>query len=60
MGKSRLVYEFAHSHQTKGWRVLESASVFYGKATPYFPVIDLLQRYAHIEEHDDADHAGPK
>jgi tetratricopeptide (TPR) repeat protein len=32
---------------------LESASVSYGKATPYFPVIDLLRRYAHVEEHDD-------
>ena len=26
--------------------MLESASVSYGKATPYFPVIDLLKRYA--------------
>jgi tetratricopeptide (TPR) repeat protein len=34
--------------------VLESASVSYGKATPYFPVIDLLKRYCHIEERDDA------
>ena len=25
--------------------MLESASVSYGKATPYFPVIDLLKRY---------------
>ena len=33
--------------------MLESASVSYGKATPYFPVIDLLKRYAHVEEHDD-------
>ena len=33
--------------------VLESASVSYGKATPYFPVIDLLRRYCHVEEHDD-------
>jgi hypothetical protein len=33
--------------------VLESASVSYGKATPYFPVIDLLKRYCHIEERDD-------
>jgi tetratricopeptide (TPR) repeat protein len=24
-----------------------------GKATPYFPVIDLLKRYTHVEEHDD-------
>ena len=41
------------SHHTPGWLVLESASVSYGKATPYFPVIDLLKRYAHVEEHDD-------
>jgi class 3 adenylate cyclase/tetratricopeptide (TPR) repeat protein len=53
VGKSRLVYEFVHSHHTPGWLVLESASVSYGKATPYFPVIDLLKRYAHVEEHDD-------
>ena len=52
-GKSRLVYEFIHSHHTPGWLVLESASVSYGKATPYFPVIDLLKRYSHVEEHDD-------
>ena len=53
VGKSRLVYEFAHSHHTQGWRVLESASVSYGKATPYFPVIELLKRYCHLEDHDD-------
>src|SRR5207245_2096417 len=53
VGKSRLVYECVHSHRTQGWRVLESASVSYGKATPYFPVIDLLRRYTHIEERDD-------
>jgi class 3 adenylate cyclase/tetratricopeptide (TPR) repeat protein len=53
VGKSRLVYEFVHSHHTPGWLVLESASVSYGKATPYFPVIDLLRRYCHVEEHDD-------
>ena len=53
VGKSRLVYEFVHSHRTQGWLVLESASVSYGKATPYFPVLDLLRRYAHVEEHDD-------
>jgi class 3 adenylate cyclase len=53
VGKSRLVYEFVHAHHTSGWLVLESASVSYGKATPYFPVIDLLRRYCHVEEHDD-------
>src|SRR5207249_3746272 len=50
VGKSRLAYEFVHSHCTQGWLVLESASVSYGKATPYFPVIDLLKRYAHVED----------
>ncbi|HEX9869210.1 MAG TPA: adenylate/guanylate cyclase domain-containing protein, partial [Candidatus Tectomicrobia bacterium] len=44
VGKSRLVYECVHAHHTQGWRVLESASVSYGKATPYFPVVDLLKR----------------
>jgi class 3 adenylate cyclase/tetratricopeptide (TPR) repeat protein len=53
VGKSRLVYEFVHSHHTPGWLVLESASVSYGRATPYFPVIDLLKRYGHIEDQDD-------
>ena len=52
VGKSRLVYECVHSHQTQGWLVLESASVSYGKATPYFPVLDLLRRYAHVDEGD--------
>src|SRR5262244_3020453 len=52
VGKSRLVYEFVHSHHTPGWLVLESASVSYGKATPYFPVLDILRRYSHVEEHD--------
>ena len=53
VGKSRLVYEFIHAHHTQGWRVLESASVSYGKATPYFPVVDLLKRYAHVEDADE-------
>ena len=53
VGKSRLVYEFAHTHHTRGWLVLESASVSYGKATPYFPVIDLLKRYVHAEDQDE-------
>jgi class 3 adenylate cyclase/tetratricopeptide (TPR) repeat protein len=54
VGKSRLVYEVVHSHRTHGWRVLESASVSYGKATPYFPVIDLLKPYCQIDEGYDA------
>ena len=53
VGKSRLVYECVHSPRTQGWLVLESASVSYGKATPYFPVIDLLKRYVHVEDADE-------
>jgi class 3 adenylate cyclase/tetratricopeptide (TPR) repeat protein len=52
VGKSRLLYEFVRSHRTRGWLVLESVSMSYGKATAYFPVIDLLKRYVHIEEGD--------
>src|SRR5262249_47244777 len=54
VGKSRLVYECVHSHRTQGWRVLESASVSYGQATPYFPVTNLLKRYCHVDDGDDA------
>ncbi len=53
VGKSRLVYECVHAHHTQGWRVLESTSVSYGKATPYFPVVDLLKRYVHVEDADE-------
>ena len=48
------MYECLHSHRTQGWRVLESASVSYGKATPYFPVLDLLKRYAQVDDHDES------
>jgi tetratricopeptide (TPR) repeat protein len=53
VGKSRLIYEFTHSHHLQGWLVLESASVSYGKATSYLPVIDLLKGYFKIQDRDD-------
>src|SRR5262245_19326859 len=53
VGKSRLVYEFTHSHRLQGWLVLEAASVSYGKTTSYLPVIDLLQGYFKIQDRDD-------
>jgi tetratricopeptide (TPR) repeat protein len=52
VGKSRLVYEFLHSHHTQGWLRLESSSVSYGTATAYLPVCDLLKTYCHIEDRD--------
>ena len=53
VGKSRLLHEFVHSPHTQGWLALEAASVSYGKAAPYFPVVDLLKRYMHVEDGDE-------
>jgi class 3 adenylate cyclase/tetratricopeptide (TPR) repeat protein len=53
VGKSRLLYEFTHSHRMQGSLVLEAASVSYGKATSYLPVIDLLKGYFKIQDRDD-------
>jgi class 3 adenylate cyclase/tetratricopeptide (TPR) repeat protein len=53
VGKSRLYWEFTHSHRAQGWLMLESDTVSYGKATAYLPVIDLLKGYFHIEGRDD-------
>src|SRR5262245_6570973 len=53
VGKSRLFYEFIHSHRAQGWLVLESFSVSYGKATAYLPVIDLLKTYFQIADRDE-------
>jgi len=53
VGKSRLFWEFTRSHRTTGCLVLESTSVSYGKATAYLPLLELLKRYARIEDRDD-------
>jgi class 3 adenylate cyclase/tetratricopeptide (TPR) repeat protein len=53
VGKSRVTYEFTHSHRVKDWLVLEASSVSYGKATSYLPVIDLLKDYFKIANRDD-------
>jgi hypothetical protein len=53
VGKSRLVYEFTRSQRTRDWLLLEGASVSYGRASAYRPVIDLLKAYFRIEDRDD-------
>jgi class 3 adenylate cyclase/tetratricopeptide (TPR) repeat protein len=58
VGKSRLFYEFTRSHhvlgpQGAGWRVLETSSVSYGKATPFQPLAELLRGYIHSDDRDD-------
>jgi class 3 adenylate cyclase/tetratricopeptide (TPR) repeat protein len=55
MGKSRLVHEFARHQLPPGWLVLEAESVSYGKATPYFPLIEMLRRYFQIGDEETVD-----
>jgi class 3 adenylate cyclase/tetratricopeptide (TPR) repeat protein len=45
IGKSRLVHEFTRHQLSPGWLVIEGASASYGKATPYFPLIEMLRHY---------------
>ena len=52
VGKSRLFFEFKAKNQS-GWMVLETFSVSHGKASAYFPVIDLLHNYFKIIGDDD-------
>src|SRR5881296_1135039 len=64
VGKSRLYYEFTHSHRVQDCFVIASTSVSYGKAASYFPphrfVEDLLpdrrpgRRSAHTRKGDGA------
>ena len=54
VGKSRLFWEFTHSHRLDGWLLLESSSVSYGKATAFLPILDLLRAYFQLEPRDDA------
>jgi hypothetical protein len=37
----------------QGWSALEGASVSYGKAMSYLPVINLLKGYFEIQDQDD-------
>jgi class 3 adenylate cyclase/tetratricopeptide (TPR) repeat protein len=50
MGKSRLVHEFTRHQLRPGWLVLEGASVSFGKATPYLPLVEMLRRYFQIAD----------
>ena len=52
VGTSCLFWELIHSHRVHGWPILQSASVSYGRATAYLPVIELLRGYFAIESRD--------
>src|SRR5262249_35094883 len=55
VGKSRLLWEFINSERVRDSLILVTTAAFYGKGTPYLPIIDLLKRYFKIEPRDDAD-----
>ncbi len=53
VGKSRLFWEFTHSHRSHGWLIMEAQATSYGKNTLYLTVKELLQSYFQLEERDD-------
>src|SRR5207253_9589001 len=53
-GESRASWAFVRSYRVDGCLVLEAASVSYGKAATYLPIIGLLRMYFQIEPGDDA------
>jgi class 3 adenylate cyclase/tetratricopeptide (TPR) repeat protein len=53
VGKSRLLWQFMYSHRLERCLILEAASVSYGKATSYLPLIELLRGYFQIDGGDD-------
>jgi class 3 adenylate cyclase/tetratricopeptide (TPR) repeat protein len=53
VGKSRVVWEFTHSHRTSGCTIVEAPAVSYGQATAYLPLVELLKVYFAIHSRDD-------
>jgi len=60
MGKSRLVREFMQLCLPSDWKVVQAFSVSYGKATPFFPVIELLRSYFAVAAGEDSQSARSK
>jgi class 3 adenylate cyclase/tetratricopeptide (TPR) repeat protein len=53
VGKSRLCWEFTHSHRVEGWLLVESGALSYGKATAFLPLVELLRAYFQVEASDE-------
>src|SRR5262249_7606271 len=53
VGKSRLVWEAAHSDRLRDWLVLPAGSVSYGKTISYLPIIEVIRGYFKIQNQDD-------
>ena len=55
VGKSRLVYEFLHSHHTQGWlRAGEQPRCPTARPRPTSRSVICSKRYCHVEDRDDA------
>ncbi len=50
VGKSRLVWEFVRGQRTRGWLVLETAAMSYGRTTAFRPLTDLFRSYFGIDD----------
>jgi class 3 adenylate cyclase/tetratricopeptide (TPR) repeat protein len=52
VGKSRLLWEFVAAQRSAGWTVVESSALSHGRASAYFPIVELLARRFGIEPAD--------
>ena len=52
VGKSRLVHDAIRP--LDGWRVLSSGGASYATNTPYFPFVELLKSFCHVQDTDTA------
>ncbi|HXJ35322.1 MAG TPA: AAA family ATPase [Candidatus Eisenbacteria bacterium] len=57
IGKSRLVREMAAACEREGTRVLEGRCTAVGRRTGFLPFVELLRRWAGIDERDTDEHA---
>jgi DNA-binding NtrC family response regulator/predicted ATPase len=53
IGKSRLLQELRSAIGIGGMTYLEGRAESYAAGIPYYPLVDLLKSYFHIDEHDD-------
>jgi len=60
VGKSRLNWEFLHSHRTDNCLILECGCISHRKATAFLPVTELLRQYFQIQAQDNARKIGEK
>jgi class 3 adenylate cyclase/tetratricopeptide (TPR) repeat protein len=53
VGKSRLCWEVSRVAGERGWLVLETGGLSYGRTFPYSPIVALLRRYFEVDDRND-------